>query len=161
MIETINYQDHDKPVYEILGFINDVPELQDKKFLGYPVLGGSEIISELVGREDERTIAFGVQGNPIRRQVDVLAPAVKVFGLPPAQGAGLRHPRGLESYGDVPADFRAKLRLRDPDRLRPLLDAVFDVAVVELVIPVNPRGARLGRLSDDKRRRRQAHSDDK
>ena len=52
MIETINYQDHDKPVYEILGFINDVPELQDKKFLGYPVLGGSEIISELVGRED-------------------------------------------------------------------------------------------------------------
>ena len=49
LIDAINLS---KPTYEIIGFINDLPEFQNKTFLGYPVLGGREIIQELVNKGD-------------------------------------------------------------------------------------------------------------
>jgi sugar O-acyltransferase (sialic acid O-acetyltransferase NeuD family) len=36
-----------KPTYEVIGFIDDTPELQGKSILGLPVLGGRERLPEL------------------------------------------------------------------------------------------------------------------
>lgn len=49
LIDAINMS---KSTYEILGFINDPPEFQNTSFMGYPVLGGREIIPELVNEGD-------------------------------------------------------------------------------------------------------------
>lgn len=45
LIDAINRR---KSTYQIIGFINDLPEFRNKNFMGYPVLGGRDIIPELV-----------------------------------------------------------------------------------------------------------------
>ncbi len=45
LIDRINVVDNQR---EIKGFIDDLPENQDSAFMGYPVLGNSELIGQLV-----------------------------------------------------------------------------------------------------------------
>lgn len=44
------------PTWEVLGFLDDTPELQGRTFWGYPVLGGRELIPDLL--QDENIYFF-------------------------------------------------------------------------------------------------------
>lgn len=41
-----------EPTWEILGYLDDNKEIHGRVFMGYPVLGGRELVRELSGRED-------------------------------------------------------------------------------------------------------------
>lgn len=56
LIKLIDAINRATPTWQILGFIDDNPELRNKNFLGYKVMGGRELIMELAG--DEHTYFF-------------------------------------------------------------------------------------------------------
>jgi sugar O-acyltransferase (sialic acid O-acetyltransferase NeuD family) len=53
--------------WEILGFVDDNPEVQSQKVRGYPVLGGVEVFSKFKANEVKAVIAIG--DNRIRKKV--------------------------------------------------------------------------------------------
>lgn len=55
VIKLINAINTVEPTYEIIGFINDLPEFQNMTFMGYPVLGGKDAIPDLV---NEGNVSF-------------------------------------------------------------------------------------------------------
>jgi sugar O-acyltransferase (sialic acid O-acetyltransferase NeuD family) len=55
-----------RDTWDLLGFLDDTPEKQKKKFFGYPVLGGRELIPHLVS--DNVHFANNVSGHWTRRK---------------------------------------------------------------------------------------------
>ena len=45
VIKLIDAINRDQPTFEVMGFINDLADMQGKTFMGYPVLGGEGIIA--------------------------------------------------------------------------------------------------------------------
>lgn len=56
-----------KDVWEILGFIDDNPQMHSRRIMGYPVLGGLEWFSR-PDEKDVRTV-IGVGDNKVRRKI--------------------------------------------------------------------------------------------
>jgi sugar O-acyltransferase (sialic acid O-acetyltransferase NeuD family) len=52
VIKLIDAINRAQPTFEIKGFINDLAQMQGKTFMGYPVLGGKEIIARWVKEKD-------------------------------------------------------------------------------------------------------------
>jgi len=52
LIDAINRSRPRGTAFDVLGFINDRPDMQGKSVFGYPILGGREIIPELVRSGD-------------------------------------------------------------------------------------------------------------
>ncbi len=49
LVDAINQTD---PTWQVLGFMDDTPELKDKKFMGCDILGGRELLPDLSGQKD-------------------------------------------------------------------------------------------------------------
>ncbi len=47
VIKLVNAINRDAPTWNLLGFVDDTAEVQGKTFMGYPVLGGRELIPKL------------------------------------------------------------------------------------------------------------------
>lgn len=52
VIKLVDAINRAKPTWEILGYLDDNRELHGQIIMGYPVLGGRELVRELSGRED-------------------------------------------------------------------------------------------------------------
>lgn len=52
IIKLVDAINREKPTWEILGYLDDNRELHGRAIMGYPVLGGRELVAELSGRED-------------------------------------------------------------------------------------------------------------
>lgn len=51
LIKLVDAINRENPTWQILGFLDDTKELQGKAFFNYPVLGGREMIEELVNED--------------------------------------------------------------------------------------------------------------
>jgi sugar O-acyltransferase (sialic acid O-acetyltransferase NeuD family) len=52
VIKLIDAINRHQPAFEIIGFINDMADMQGRSFMGYPVLGGKEIIARWAKEKD-------------------------------------------------------------------------------------------------------------
>ncbi len=86
IIKLVDAINRNQPTFKILGFINDLPENQNKIFMGYPVLGGKEIISHFVNEGDVSFI------NNIRASIKNFKKVASVFEETKCKVASLLHP---------------------------------------------------------------------
>jgi len=99
VIKLIDAINRAQPTFEVAGFINDLPQEQNKSFMGYPVVGGRENIAQWAAQPDagffnninssvknHKMIAAILEGNGCK-VVSLVHPAIDMSYVDCAAGA--------------------------------------------------------------------------
>jgi len=95
VIKVVDAINRERPTWEVLGFINDLPEFQGRSFLGYPVLGPRDVIEQYCDSKDVYFI------NNISSSMDNRAAVSETMDAFGCRFARLIHPRIDTKYADI------------------------------------------------------------